>query len=252
VHTGRSIEGLTMSVQAFAGQPWRVLTSALLHADVMHLVFNVLWLWVFGTAIEAVWGPVRTFAIFVLFAAGSTLAEYAVFTGGSVCRGRYGLFGLCSCSRAAIAVRRQCDRRTVNLFAGWFVLCVVLTATHVMNIGNVAHGSGALLGILLGLVLSGRVPARLGAGAAIAACSCSAGSARPSIARSSTCRPTAARQRPARLRAARSGDNAERCPPAALPSRSARIGRRAGTTSGSATSGWARPSPQSPRFSAPT
>ena len=40
----------------------RLLTSALPHGGIVHLLFNVIWLWIFGTAIEAVWGPVRTLA----------------------------------------------------------------------------------------------------------------------------------------------------------------------------------------------
>jgi tetratricopeptide (TPR) repeat protein len=48
------------------------------------------------------------------------------------------------------------DRSVVQLFLGWFVLCIVLTAAKVWNIGNVAHGAGLLLGLLLGWTVVAR------------------------------------------------------------------------------------------------
>ncbi|HUJ60967.1 MAG TPA: rhomboid family intramembrane serine protease [Kofleriaceae bacterium] len=169
--TGRSLDAIDMNVLAFEGQPWRILTCAFPHGDLLHILFNLLWLWTFGTMLEQVWGPVRTFAIFVLFQVGSTLAEYALFSGGIGLSGiGYGLFGL-----LVVLARRDrrfvdaMDRRTIAIFAGWFVLCIVLTFTHVMNVGNVAHGMGAVLGVLLGFVLSARRAAtRIASGAATA------------------------------------------------------------------------------------
>jgi membrane associated rhomboid family serine protease len=39
--------------------PWQVLTYAFLHGDVMHLFFNMLGLWMFGSELERLWGPKR-------------------------------------------------------------------------------------------------------------------------------------------------------------------------------------------------
>ena len=166
-----SVDALVMNVQAFEGQPWRLLTSALPHADAIHLVFNVVWLWVFGTILEDAWGHVSTFAVFALFAAGSTLAEYALVGSGIGLSGvGYGLLAL-----LAVLARRDrrfadaMDRRTLYLFAGWFVFCVLMTVTGVMRIGNVAHGAGAILGVLLALVVSpGPLVTRITGGAGIA------------------------------------------------------------------------------------
>lgn len=60
--------------------PWQVATYAFLHADVMHLFFNMLGLWMFGAELERLWGPRR----FMQFYAASVLAAAAsqlVFTG---------------------------------------------------------------------------------------------------------------------------------------------------------------------------
>lgn len=39
--------------------PWQVLTYAFLHGDVMHLFFNMLGLWMFGSELERLWGQRR-------------------------------------------------------------------------------------------------------------------------------------------------------------------------------------------------
>src|SRR5450432_2538036 len=76
-------------------QLWRLLTSVLLHANLIHLLFNVYWLWIFGTLVEDVYGHGRTLAFFVIVAVGSSAAEYAFLSGGIGLSGvGYGLFGL--------------------------------------------------------------------------------------------------------------------------------------------------------------
>jgi membrane associated rhomboid family serine protease len=64
------------------GSGGRLLTTVLPHGSPMHLVFNVYWLWVFGTLVEEEFGHARTLGIVLLFAAGSSAAEYAFSYGG--------------------------------------------------------------------------------------------------------------------------------------------------------------------------
>jgi membrane associated rhomboid family serine protease len=39
--------------------PWQVVTYAFLHSDMMHLFFNMLGLWMFGSELERLWGQKR-------------------------------------------------------------------------------------------------------------------------------------------------------------------------------------------------
>ena len=70
------VEALEMSSMAWHGQPWRLWTSTLLHVDVLHLVFDVYWLWVFGTLVEESFGSLATVGIYLLLAGGSAAAEW--------------------------------------------------------------------------------------------------------------------------------------------------------------------------------
>jgi membrane associated rhomboid family serine protease len=50
------------------GRVWTVLTAALLHADTMHLLFNLLGLWYFGKIVEETLGSAQFVAFFLLAA----------------------------------------------------------------------------------------------------------------------------------------------------------------------------------------
>lgn len=78
--------------------PWQVVTYSFAHANLMHLVFNMYGLWMFGSELERVWGP-RRFAVFyaisVLAAAAMQLAVSAFLGNGAPTVGASGgLFGL--------------------------------------------------------------------------------------------------------------------------------------------------------------
>jgi membrane associated rhomboid family serine protease len=69
--SGRSIAPLEMNSLAWHGEPWRLITSALPHVGWIHLIFNLSWMWVFGTLIEERLGPIRLLALILLLAAAS-------------------------------------------------------------------------------------------------------------------------------------------------------------------------------------
>lgn len=139
------------------GQVWRLLGTILPHGDPIHLIFNLLWLWVLGTLVEETFGHVRTFGLVVLLAAGSMAADLAFMHGGIGLSGvGYGLFGFSwVLSSRDGRFRDAIDTQTIQLFVGWFFLCIVLTAADVLHVANVAHGAGAVLGALTGLVVAG-------------------------------------------------------------------------------------------------
>jgi membrane associated rhomboid family serine protease len=145
------------------GQLWRLFTSTLLHADFLHLLFNLFWTWTFGTLVERVYGPVVTAAILLTLAVSSSAFEYALFDGGIGLSGvGYGLFGLLwVLSHQPGEFEGAIDPRTTAMFAIWFVFCIATTLNGTLPVANVAHGAGWLVGMVVGAAMATRGTRRL-------------------------------------------------------------------------------------------
>jgi membrane associated rhomboid family serine protease len=150
------ISPLFATAEIRRGQLWRLVTCIFPHLDILHLVFDVYWLCVFGATVARVYGHARTALLILLFAVGSSSLDFAFDLGGVGLSGvGYGLFGLLLVlSHRDPRFRDALDQRTVQLFVGWFILCVATTVTRVFPVANVAHGAGAILGLLMGYALT--------------------------------------------------------------------------------------------------
>jgi len=153
---GLSIEPFIINERAFWSQPWRIVLTILPHGSVMHLFFNLYWLWTLGAAIEHFFGPRLWIAIALMSAVGASSLEYAFSASPIGLSGVvYAFFTfLWVTSRRVPRMRGLVDTRTAWIFAAWFVICIILTRTGVMNIANIAHGAGAVVGGLIGLALT--------------------------------------------------------------------------------------------------
>ena len=131
-----------------SGQYWRLFTVALLHANWMHLLFNMLALWSIGTPIEQIFGRGRFIIIFV----GSLLtasigsayfgpAAVAVGASGAI----FGLFG------ALLAVGRRAGVNYQNI-TGTVIVNLLITFV-VPGIDWRAHVGGLIGGYLIAQAL---------------------------------------------------------------------------------------------------
>jgi membrane associated rhomboid family serine protease len=138
------------------GELWRLVTSIFPHVGFLHLLFNVYWLWVFGTVLEQTYGHFKTIGLVLLFAIIPSALEYAFSSGGVGLSGvGYGFFGLLwVLSKREERFRDAIDKRTVYFFVIFFFFCVVATLANIMRIGNIAHGAGAVVGILAGFAIT--------------------------------------------------------------------------------------------------
>ncbi len=145
-----------LDIRAFETEPWRLLTCTLVHGGPLHLLFNAIFLWRFGSIIEDRLGHAITGALFVVLAAAASAAEYAVAGGAIGLSGVvYGLFTFLWV-KDALDPRFEgaMDRGTALVLAGWFFFALGLTELGVMNVANVAHAAGAVGGALAGWATS--------------------------------------------------------------------------------------------------
>ncbi|MFS8071115.1 MAG: tetratricopeptide repeat protein, partial [Byssovorax sp.] len=87
----------------------------------------------------------------------------------------------------------------VSLMVVWFFICIALTVSKQQAVANVAHGVGALLGLLVGVILvekraALRALAGLGLASVIAGAAAGATRLRPVVSLSKTAGPRIARE----------------------------------------------------------
>jgi membrane associated rhomboid family serine protease len=150
------MSALFCNFEVSQGQVYRLLSCTLLHSSLFHLAFNIYWLWVFGSRIETSFGHFWTLGIYLLLALTSSAAQYALSTGGVGLSGiGYGLFAfLWTLSRWDRRFANAMDPQVSRLFVVWFVFCIVATKMELMNVGNIDHAAGAIMGLLLGFCVT--------------------------------------------------------------------------------------------------
>jgi GlpG protein len=153
-----------MFVKIKEGQIWRFFTPCVLHKDLLHILFNMLWLWVLGKQIELRVPRFRILLMIVITAIVSNTAQYLMsgpyFLGFSgVIMGMAGFIWM----RQRVAPWEGYPLHpTTILFLGIFVggmfalqfasflIQIFGWGSFAPNIANTAHIAGALIGALLG------------------------------------------------------------------------------------------------------
>src|SRR5574340_1564259 len=146
------------------GELWQPFTPCLLHGDIIHAAFNMYWLAVFGPVLEGRLGSFRFLAVVILLGYVSMMPEFVVLNYHKPLDAQtpvvgfsgigYGLFGMLWVGRRwHRELAAVCDTSVVQVFAGWFVICIVLTYTDVLPVANLAHAAGCAFGALYGLML---------------------------------------------------------------------------------------------------
>lgn len=138
------------------GEWWRLLTAGFLHADILHIAFNMMMLWVLGDALERYTGPVRFLTIYlsaVLWGSAGALVvdrlngETSVTVGASG-----GVFGL----MAALLVMQWTQGTTLLGGQVGMLLLVNLGISFVVpGISIGGHLGGLVGGALAAFVLGG-------------------------------------------------------------------------------------------------
>ncbi|MGW8377743.1 rhomboid family intramembrane serine protease [Streptomyces sp. ODS28] len=124
------------------GQWWRLLTSAFLHQQFLHIAMNMLGLWFLGPPLESALGRLRFSLLYVLSALGGSALTYLVaspFQGSLGASGAiFGLFG----ATAVLMRRLQYDMRPILIL---LALNLVFTFTW-SGIAWEAHIGGLVTG----------------------------------------------------------------------------------------------------------
>ncbi len=153
--------GLWLDKQGLAaGEWWRLVTPVLVHGSLLHLLFNMYFLYLVGPLVERLYGSVRFLLLYVLTAAAGSTASL-VFGGDGPSVGASGaIFGLCGALVAVSAVHRPVlDRRGRAIMSqiGFLVVLNLVIGFGFNALGapidNAAHVGGLAAGLWLGFVM---------------------------------------------------------------------------------------------------
>lgn len=150
-YRGNSWEQL---IEIHNGQYWRLLSPILVHFGLLHLLFNMMWLWDLGGVIESRWSSLELGILVVVIGISSNLVQYlmqgALFGGMSGVV--YGLLGyLYVLGRLRPDLGLQVPPQIMAFMMIWFALC---WTGMLGGIANWAHTAGLLAGAAAGSLRS--------------------------------------------------------------------------------------------------
>ncbi|AWO01632.1 hypothetical protein DLD77_07955 [Chitinophaga alhagiae] len=143
------------------GQPWRLLTAGFLHADVLHLFFNMYGIMIGGTYMEPLLGKWRFLAVYLLCLLGASMASlwwYDITPTLGASGAVFGLFGFI----LALLLHRLVEpheRRALLISIGIYLAFSLSSIFFQTNFDHGAHIGGLLMGLLLGQLLFKGLPA---------------------------------------------------------------------------------------------
>ncbi len=160
-------DALSLDKSAVAGgQWWRLASVVLLHANLIHLFFNMYALFLVGPLVERIYGPLTFAAMYLACGFAASAASFALGDPTAVSVGASGaIFGLFGVLFAAFRAHApELDRRSRAL-VGQIGLLIVVNLAIGLGAGgaidNMAHVGGLVAGLWLGFwLVPGRVPTR--------------------------------------------------------------------------------------------
>ena len=134
-----------------AGQVWRLITPAFLHANLMHIAFNMYALFILGRRIESTYGHGRFLLLYFLSAFGGNVLSFVLSDANSL-GASTAIFGLLAAEAVFILQNRRLFGQRVRgmLFNIAFILVInlMLGFSANTNIDNFGHLGGLLGGFI--------------------------------------------------------------------------------------------------------
>ena len=144
-----------------SGQIWRLVTPMLLHFGLLHIVFNLLWVWEIGRRIEVVNGAGWLMALVFTSSLAANLTQYYL-SGPGLFGGMsgvvFGLLGFSFIWSRLVPLKGHGLPKGIFIFMLVFLVVGFSGAIDLLGLGSLANGAhlgGLIAGVLLGLLAFG-------------------------------------------------------------------------------------------------
>jgi membrane associated rhomboid family serine protease len=163
---GANTAPLTVGPAGAWGEPWRLMSSAFLHGNLLHIGMNLLVLRQLGDTAERLFGSRAYAAVYLLSALAGSVASlgwHALQNPLAVSVGASGaVFGVMGATLGFALARKEAVPRRVYkalLSSGlWFAGINIAFGLSMSMVDNAAHIGGLLAGVLSGAALSRELP----------------------------------------------------------------------------------------------
>lgn len=140
----------------FAGQYWRIFTSAFLHIGILHLAMNMVSLWIVARPVERLFGKTMTFVLYLLTGAGASMLDMS-WEPMRISAGASGaLFGFLGIIISFFQFARLDlppeQLRSIRMWAMQLALINLVLGLSA-HVANMAHLGGLVTGLLIGIFL---------------------------------------------------------------------------------------------------
>ena len=133
------------------GQWWRFITPMFLHAGLLHLLFNMFSLYLFGPELEKLAGKVRFLTIYFMAGLFGTVATFLLQDASYIHVGASGaIYGLLGAFGALVYYARNTLPQLRQIIMPIIVISIIMTFLT-PNINITAHLTGLAVGFLIGL-----------------------------------------------------------------------------------------------------
>ena len=157
---GRDLGGMAPMWMAATGEYWRLLTAMFLHADVIHILFNMYALYLFGQLVEGTLGKLRFLAIYLVSGFLASVTSFMFSNPMILSVGASGaIAGLVGAWIAYNLRRRGTTFASANL--QWALTLIAINAVlgfAIPRIDNWAHLGGLVSGVAAGWIAEGFGP----------------------------------------------------------------------------------------------
>lgn len=133
------------------GEYYRLLSSAFLHAEVEHFLFNIFSIYILGKFVESIYSYIHLFLAYVMTAIFANIVSLTFITDAlslGASGAAYGLFGVLI---IYMLTNKKIDKKLLIQIALIFVVISIVSSLF-SNINHFAHIGGLIYGLFLGVI----------------------------------------------------------------------------------------------------
>lgn len=144
--------GIGFNLLISEGEYWRLVTPMFLHANLMHLLFNMFSLYLFGPELEQLAGKARFLTVYLLSGLIANVATYLLQDWNYMSVGASGaIYGILGAFGALVYYTKHFLPQLKQVILPIIVIGVIMTFLQ-PNINVTAHLAGLITGFIIGMI----------------------------------------------------------------------------------------------------